>query len=380
MSSFKVDEAGLDKFADLVDRSAADAEAVRQYFERQAGMDWNAMTPGVAQEGVLFGYLGRSHGMVKAEATARMNQLCRIVVNSAGNVRLAADWYRQTDSETEASLDATYPVGTAPYPPEDTAEVGVTDAAYAFQDLAEPEDELTHPDPAVLVPKASQIDWLVHTIGDGVSIAYYLRRFLKDTFGVDPVDEVVKLFSGDWEAYGGCAVVWRNCQSALLAMAENLHYSDAGLTQVWAGNAADNAIAFFQQLRVAMLAEAEFFDFLYRTYVEYVDIAFHAQQVLNDMLNTIIDQVLGLLAMAGFAVSTGGVSLGATSSLAATLLKIWEAIGYVVSICTFVVDVVRLGEIIGSIADLPDKMPVSLLDKLGLPEDVNAGYQHPGVV
>ncbi|ALG06513.1 hypothetical protein [Kibdelosporangium phytohabitans] len=111
-----------------------------------------------------------------------MNQLCRILVNSAGNVRLAADWYRQTDSGTVASLDATYPVGTAPYPPDDTAEAGVTDAAYAFQDLAEPEDELKEPDAAALVPKVLQVDWLVHTVGDGISIAYYLRRFLTDTF------------------------------------------------------------------------------------------------------------------------------------------------------------------------------------------------------
>lgn len=370
MSSFKVDEAGLESFAELVSRFAGDAEAVMGHIDGHATIDRS-------EKGMLFGALGETHVLALMEVTRRMGHLFHLAVNSANNVRFAAGWYRDTDSETEAALDGTYTVTTAPYAPEDTAEVGVTDAAYAFKDLGEPQDELREPDLSVVAPQAPKIDWLVHTIGDGVSIAYYLRKFLKDTFGVDPVDEAVKTFAGDWEAYGRCAVVWDNCDKALRAMAENLHYSDAGLAQVWTGNAADNAIAYFQQFRLATLAEADFFGYLRQVYVEYVDITFNAQQIVNDLLNTIIDQALTAVAMAGFAVSTGGVGLTATGPLAFLLWEIWEAIGLAVGLCTLVVDTIRLGEIISSAADLPDGMPPSQLDELGLANDVSSGYQHP---
>ncbi|MFI7118353.1 hypothetical protein [Amycolatopsis sp. NPDC049868] len=368
--SFEVDTEALGKFADLLERYHEDGKAVFDHFDQKATLS----QPGLG----ILGFLGDAHEEARRMAGERTELLTRIAGNSVAAVRTAAKWYEDTDAEKAAKMDATYPAATPGKldTKEEVESYGVqTHNVYTFQDIALPNHELSaHPDPAALRPQVNSIDDFVHLLGDLMSPTAYLRAIIKNTFGADPIDEAIQFFAGDWEQLATCEAVWFECMKSVGAMAENLHYSDEALAQVWKGNAADAAIGFFQKMWRANLAESDFFSYLYGKYRGYVEIAFNLQQVLNDLINLVLDYfsecAVGLVAMW----QTGSV----TGALAA-LLKgaVWGALGKIMMICTFAVDAFRLYEVVNAAIDLPDEAPVCEMEQLGSMFDPNAGYKHP---
>lgn len=358
--SFAVDPDALEKFGDLMSRYTEDSKAVYDYFQ-QAEI-------GGGDTG-LFLSLSNTHALALTEAGERMSLMHTIGTTSTVNVRDAAALYRKTDADNAADLDATYPAST--YEPLHTEEFMAAsdhaDEAYAFEDLIEPAAALTGAfTPADLEAKVAGIDTFIHWAGDMLSPVYWVREWVKKITGWDP-QEVIDFMVGDWKAIATTSQVWFHCQKAVAGMSHNLYYADDALAKVWSGNAADGAIGFFQKLQVATQSEVDFFTFLSETYAGYVEIAYHASQVLNDLLNALIDELLWPIVLGSQMFTVGPVA------------AISNQVAKIVSVLTGITDVVRVIEIINAYADLPDKMPDSLMWQLGVSGDPNAGYHHPGL-
>ncbi|TCO58040.1 type VII secretion target [Actinocrispum wychmicini] len=376
--SFEVDPDALDRFAALLGRYAEDATALKNHIQEKAAFanwsDW----------GLLLSQLAPTHDLAVQVSTERANLMWTIGTRSSSGVTEAASWYRSTDQESAADLDTTYAAVT----PQETLDDRFTLNSYGmsgdelnrFADRSEPTALLQNPtvDWNSLAPDVNPIDTAFRNVTGVISGMNYVREFCKDTFGHDPFGIVAEFLAGDWQDFAKVAVVWHACGDAVAGMAENLRFSDESLASVWSGNAADAAIDYFQQFHSATQAEIKLYNLLYSNYCEYVKIACHAAQILNDTIDSIMDKVVTVLVAIAAGYSADGVLGAIFGGIVGAIL---EAIGFVVNVCTFALDAARLVQIVESYSNLSYDIPPSELDALSYVGGSSLpGYHHPASV
>jgi hypothetical protein len=85
------------RLADLTDDADSAAGYVRRHLDVSS-----------AEDGMFFNYVSRSVTQVQDSLERRYQHLARLMDLSGSETQAAADFYRDTDTEAAARLDATY--------------------------------------------------------------------------------------------------------------------------------------------------------------------------------------------------------------------------------------------------------------------------------
>lgn len=357
--SFEVSPSALDAFADLLDRYSADADAVWGYIGLNAELSF--------QEEGFLGILFTAHGPLRARFEARVRTMSSCGSLAAMEVRQAATWYRDTDKSAAADLDAAYPPGERDRLSTEDGET-LSQSVIDFLDQADPGAALkvdltvTEADQ----PEVHFVEQEVRAILDMISPLYWIRTLVKDLYGSDPVDWVTQWLVGDWQAWARCAKVWLACSGSVGAMELNLSGVDEALAQTWSGNATDAAMGYFQKLTAATGNESTAFALLCEKYRAQTEIVFHCLQIVNDLLNMLVDYLIGNALEAAVAAMSGPT---APVTLAVeTIQMILDRIGQSI---TGALDLLRVFQVIAAAGDMPD-IPDSQVEPLLLDR-----YDHP---
>lgn len=116
-----------------------------------------------------------------------------------------------------------------------------------FADTVEPVRHLTSPGMPEEFSKGLVGD-AVSTVGDWLSPSVWALQTVKFAVGVDPLEEAISWFTGDWESYAKCGEAWASTGALVKDIATNLRSGSAQLDASWQGNAADAAYVYFDEL------------------------------------------------------------------------------------------------------------------------------------
>lgn len=158
---------------------------------------------------------------------------------SADALQAVVDYYKETEYETAKSLDDSYEGGE---------EIEVVTPGPAAVDhpseVADPTDALKTPGTPKAFSKGPILD-TAKWINDATSPATYIRALVKEiNKDRDPFDEVVKEFSGDWEAFAKAAKACEHLAEFYKVVYANLWQIES-LAYYWKGHASDHAIGYF---------------------------------------------------------------------------------------------------------------------------------------
>jgi hypothetical protein len=318
MSDFQVDPNDLNAFSTQLSGYAQDAAALHQYvldYEADDAADkygtkgWSdptakALSDTAAEVGGqgVFAYLIGKHQEYREEALKRATYLNEGGSASADGVTAAADYYQQTDRNIAANLDATFPDPRPPTLPSLDGQ-GALDGSKLrqFNDGYDPTFDLKPPDGSELAPKAKAMQQFVDTLANDSSLTYWSRAamgvyrvVLLKLFGLeppsmDPVQDVINFFTGDWRVWADFADGWQRCGVAVGYMAVNVENGASALSQVWTGHAADEALVYFTDFVTATRGEVRFFEYLHERYKAFMDIVYDYQQDVSNVLNAVLD-------------------------------------------------------------------------------------------
>ncbi|MEU3274475.1 hypothetical protein ABZ639_26835 [Saccharomonospora sp. NPDC006951] len=360
--SFDVSPEALDRCAAMLDRYSEHSVAVKDFYLSGAQM-------GLHAQGLVGALIG-THDTLRSSMSERTGLMESIGTNSADSMRAAAHWYRSTDTTVAADLDETYPGADCNRSAVD--EAAVTPGLELFGDIVDPGEALTLTSTADdLEPKMGEVEQWARTTGDYLSPASWIRTFVKDLLGTDPIEWLLQWFGGDWRAWAECALTWQACGQSVQRISMNVDRADGGLARVWTGNAADAAIDYVQRLEAATITESAAFGNLYEVYRGYAEYVYHSMQILNDMVNALIDTVTTAAALAGVTAVTGAT----VALLAPFVWGIWEIVNKIMTTVTVVIDAVRMFEAYKAVSDLP-AIPATALTMLS-PRGTAPGYRHP---
>lgn len=349
---FEVDTDALRGFQEFLEGYNGDAAAVNEYLYS------DIPDMGVHEQGLML-FLTGVHQDIVDGMRARTDGMEDIAYESALAVGWAATFYDEMDREQAAKLDSTY--DTVPKNEIDAPDGGSDKAGFEYDSKQHwlRHNKLKASD---LERQASGIEEWFRWAADQISWTANLREFVTWVFGWDPVTWAVELFAGEWKSFAECALTWDACGSTTAGIAGNFDPALTKLGEVWQGNAADNAMRYFCELRNATSTEAEAFAALYQLYRLYVEFAREQQQLVNDQFNAVLDLVIdGILLVSG-----GG-----------TALAIWDIIGMVSMALTALVDYGQLAETGIAALSLP-AVPECALAKLPASGEPPS-WKHPGV-
>ncbi|MEU4655659.1 type VII secretion target [Streptomyces sp. NPDC023723] len=98
---FDVQPDDLDSFAAQVGRAAEDAQHAGRYAQQNGNVT-------VSNEG-LFGLIAGAHGGVLERVTTALTQAESVLRGAGQELSKSATYYRDTDHDSAAGIDATYP-------------------------------------------------------------------------------------------------------------------------------------------------------------------------------------------------------------------------------------------------------------------------------
>lgn len=315
--SFKVDVAALAGLPAQLDRLGGDAAAAQQYVAKYTRL---------AYGGGLLNRIAGGHEHATRTVRGYLGQLAEPVAgNTAEAVRVAIAYYRSTDANAAARLDATFPstspggrIGGTPGP-------GLPSGT-AFSDVARPRDRYQPP------PDRSEEFSFEPKPLAAISAAAFGRLVIVEATTLasrlglgrpwDPYAEILKPVSGDWNGLRGCADVYENLALALEGVSANARNAAWSVGTVWQGHAAEGAVGHLLRIAVALQAAHGPLVELAKTYETAAAGAFELFGTLGDVLNQLIDAVVIFIAEASAAAATsetivGGLAFGAAAA--------WEA-------------------------------------------------------
>ncbi|MGW1259146.1 hypothetical protein ACWD5Q_29185 [Streptomyces sp. NPDC002513] len=117
----------------------------------------------------------------------------------------------------------------------------------SFADAVEPVSNLKAPSKPDDFSKGVITD-TVSTVSDFLSPSEWALEIIQFVFGINPLEEAISWFTGDWESYVKCGEMWANTGSFAQDVASNLKSGNRALDSTWNGNAADSAYVYFDEL------------------------------------------------------------------------------------------------------------------------------------
>ncbi|MDI6101709.1 hypothetical protein QLQ12_24105 [Actinoplanes sp. NEAU-A12] len=229
--TFKVLPGDLDAYARQLGRAADDAAQARQYLSGYAGLGgWN---------GALIMIAGPPAVDSLNAAIEACDKLAGVLSGSGQGVTASANYYRATDVDAAARIDATLSgicvAGTAleeawaanPCGP------GFADSREPYTRLKPVEDvEYSHP-----------LGFL-----DNISMTHWALEAADKIIGCNPLNKALDHFLGDWQSFAKAGKALANAADSLDDLAYNVQGGAIALHSTWDGQAADSAYQHFTRL------------------------------------------------------------------------------------------------------------------------------------
>ncbi|MDG4857178.1 WXG100 family type VII secretion target [Streptomyces sp. T-3] len=179
----------------------------------------------------------------------------------------------------------------------------------AFSDVVDPMSFLTPPGQPEAFPQGTPAK-IIGGISDALSPTYWITTAFDIILGVNPLDEAVQWFAGDWEAFAKAGEALQNVGKALDGVADNIKSGNSALDATWDGNAADAAYVYFDEFAKKLGDCKETFESLKAVYDDLAQSAYTNAQGLKGILGAICDTaiIIGVAAAAG--TITAGTVIG----------------------------------------------------------------------
>ncbi|MDV6014422.1 hypothetical protein [Haloechinothrix sp. LS1_15] len=245
----------------------------------------------------LINLISGGHREVQQQVENFLDRLAnRTAATTAESLIDAARYYRSTDADSAARLDASYPevdAGAAGRAPEE-----VSAQAGAFEDVADPTGHYR--------PPADYSDRMAYEPGwtDYAGPSSAARSLIMTLTGNDIFEEILKPVCGDWAGMAATAEVWRNAAAATSDMGDNVRRSAQGLAEVWQGNAADGCQAHLLELARALEAATGALESLGDQY----EAAAEGAQDLRDALGPVVADAADAALKAGASMGISGLA------------------------------------------------------------------------
>jgi uncharacterized protein YukE len=245
MTSFSVRPAAVRELAHLVGRAREDVAASQQHLTK--------MQDFAGGEGVI----GKLSGGHRDAYQALHDWLGRLADPTLASVRQAIDdaatYYERTDQASAEKLDGSYPAADATGQRRQTGSINAEGTPAEFQDVLEPRGRLNEPKDYRDEMRGDYDWWDVFSpmtaIGAALEAVSHVAYWLGALPGpVNPWDEIVKPWVGDWAGLRAAADVLNNVGWAVNDVGINIQWGSQGSQVVWQGNAGDGAAVYLMNL------------------------------------------------------------------------------------------------------------------------------------
>ena len=355
--NFSVRPDDIGKFSDVLGRQQEHTEQGKKYSHTNLNL-------ATEDKGLLSILIG-AHQEVQETVFKSLDELSSACAQSKGELQEAASLYRNTDAANAERLDRSYPEAHRPpaAPVQQGSQLGETN---------NPESELKPPGPPEGFQNPLQP---IVTITNLLSPGYWVQQALEATIGTNPVQEVSELVAGNWEEYAKCASAFLALGKFVSGVASNISTNNDRLDDVWNGNAADGAYAYFSNLAKSIAAHQDGYNDLHGKYQEAAKGVWEFSLFIAGEIQGLFDKLfwIAVEAAAGAALAETGVGPVLMWSIAAFQCK--QVVDEWGRISKEILNIQRLvrtvhGNILTAIGS------TGSFQSYPLP---NGGYQHPGL-
>ncbi|MFE5817374.1 hypothetical protein [Streptomyces sp. NPDC056479] len=328
--NFRVEPGALDGFSKLVGRAADGSAQAVSYTGNHAQID-------ASVGGAAWDLVAGDHEQYVNEAKKALGKVKSLLESSEKELTGTAKYYRATDTDEAAKLDATYPGskvsgGGSGGDPQDFSDAN--DAVDVLKPPGDPSNPIVkyasgHADEFQMSPVQKSLGSLLD-LGSPSAMAVEASKLL---FDFDPFAEVTNWVFGDWNKYNDCSDVWGNLASFCDSVAANVRKGTQNVGLTWDGNAANAASVYFDEFTKKLEEIKETFKSLQSCYAQAAQMAFQFAEFLKSFLVMFCDLLVIwlvnlLAAQAVNAIPVGGqVASAAMFALAAAeairLMQLW---------------------------------------------------------
>lgn len=328
---FDVNPDALDGFSKLMGRAAESGEKAVQYVGQHAQIEKGG--------GDLYDLVAGEHDQYVSEAKKALGKVRGVLDSSTKELAGSAKYYRATDHDEAAKLDATYPGSKAPAGASGGDPHDFKDASDAGETLKPPDGDSNNP----FVKYASghadefQMSPVQKTLGTALDIGSPSAMAVEASkllFDFDPFAVCTNWVFGDWNKYNDCADVWANLASFCDAVADNVRKGNQTVGLSWNGNAADAATVYFDEFSKKLDEIKETFESLRQCYAQAAQLAFQLAEFLKSFLVSFCDLLItwmvnmaaawavNAIPVGGQVASAGMFALAAAQAL--RLMQMWS--------------------------------------------------------
>ncbi|MFE9022304.1 hypothetical protein ACFYNL_27600 [Streptomyces sp. NPDC007808] len=307
---FEVEPDAIQGFASLVSRGADGAAKAVEYTTNNAQID-------KAAGGQLWDLVAGNHDQYVDSAKEALGKVQSVLRSSQSELSRSATYYRETDTETAAKMDATYPgsKGGGGAPSGGGNGSDFADAQDASAALKKPAGDSDNPlvkygQGHVDEYNMNPVQKTLGTVLDLGSPSTVAVEAVKLLFGYDVFGEINNWVLGDWNKYKDCAEVWGNLGSFCDAMAANLKKGTTNVGVTWQGNAYDAAKVYFDEFGGKLADFKETFDSLQSCYDAAARQVFQLAEVLKAGVVFLADMAIIWMANMAAATAVNAIPVG----------------------------------------------------------------------
>jgi len=326
---FRVEPGAIDGFSKLVGRAADSSAQAVSYTGTNAQIEKSL-------GGEAWDLVAGDHDQYVSEAKKALEKVKGVLEASQKELAGTAKYYRETDTDEAAKLDATYPGSKVPGGDPGGNPQDFSDASDAVDTLKPPAGDSStpfvkygsgHVDEYKMNPVQKTLGSVLD-IGSPSAMAVEASKLL---FDFDPFGVATNWVLGDWNSYNDCSDVWGNLASFCDAVAANVRKGNQNVGLSWDGNAADAATVYFDEFSKKLDEIKETFKSLQTCYAQAAQLAFQFAEFLKSFLVMFCDMLVIwlvnlLAAQAVNAIPVGGqaASLAMFALAAAQAIRLME--------------------------------------------------------
>ncbi|MGP3981262.1 hypothetical protein [Streptomyces sp. KR80] len=318
--SFRVESGDVESFGKLVGRAVEDVSSCVDYLKKVT------VDKGLAAE--LWEMCSSEHEKYVDDGSQVMTKVRRILDSASGELGKVATYYRDTDREEAARVDATYPCSKKPAPDSAGSGSGASfnDAKDAGAELKPVGGDKNYAEGHLAEYQFAPVHKTIGTMLDFGSPSALVNEGCKLFLGIDPFGEALKWVTGDWDTYTDCGTAWANLGKACGAIADNIKSGNDTLAGSWDGNAADAAWAYFDELQAKLREIEEGFSSLDGHYYQVAHFIFSLAEVLKAGLAFIADRIITAMVFQAAAIAASATGVGAFAGAASAALAASQAL------------------------------------------------------
>lgn len=328
--NFRVEPGAIDGFTKLVGRAADGSAQAASFVGTHAQIDKSV-------GGEAWDLVAGEHDHYVSEAKRALEKVRSVLEASEKELTGTARYYRSTDTDEAAKLDATYPGSKVPGggsggDPQDFSDV--SDAVDTLKPPGDPANPLVkygsgHVDEYKMNPVQKTLGSVLD-LGSPSAMAVEASKLL---FDFDPFGVCTNWVLGDWNKYNDCADVWGNLASFCEALAANVRKGNQNVGLSWDGNAANAATVYFDEFVKKLDEISETFKSLQSCYSQAAQMAFQFAEFLKSFLvmfcdllviwlvNLLAAQAINAIPVGGQAASVAMFALAAAQAI--RLMQMW---------------------------------------------------------